>query len=196
MPQTASSRRKEEPVLAPNARDIEGVRSHRLNPAGDIRGSLVEIHRDSWRLSRRPLQWDFIFTRPCVLRGAHVHRLRFDYMVVVDGRARIGLTDIRRDSPTFRQGIAIEVSGTEPEVIVIPPGVVHSIYAHSAMSYLYGLTAYYDGTDQLGCRYDDPGLGVAWPDRDPVQIERDAALPDFETLIRQFEDAGGVAVTD
>jgi dTDP-4-dehydrorhamnose 3,5-epimerase len=173
---------------------IEGVATRSLGPNFDLRGSVCEIHRDSWGLATRPVQWDFITTRQNVLRGVHVHRLRYDYMLVLQGRATFGLADLRADSPTFRQSMAFDASGEAPRIVIVPPGVAHGVYAHEPMLYLYGLTAYWDGLDQLGCRFDDPGLNIAWPIRDPILLPRDASLPDFATLLRQFEAAGGVQV--
>jgi dTDP-4-dehydrorhamnose 3,5-epimerase len=171
---------------------IAGVRMRSLAPARDLRGSLCEIHRDSWGLAAPPVQWDFVNTRSRVLRGVHVHRLRTDYIVVVSGRATIGLADLRRNGPSFRRGMTLKADGEAPQVLIIPPGVAHGIYAHDPVTYLYGLSAYYDGVDQAGCRFDDPALEIDWPSLDPTLLPRDADLPDFETLLCEFEAAGGV----
>ncbi len=181
-------------LLRPTAKGgIARVTVTALAPNADLRGSLCEIHRDAWKLAPRPVQWDFVASSPKVLRGVHVHRLRHDYLIILEGTATIGLTDMRRRAGSFRQAMSIATSGARPEVVMVPPGVAHGIYAHDRMLYLYGLTRYYDGDDQLGCRFDDPALGVAWPDRDPVRLSREAKLPGFEELLRQFESAGGVA---
>lgn len=176
----------------PATGSIAGVDRRFLEPHLDPRGSVCETHRDSWDLGPRPLQWDFIVTRQHALRGVHVHRLRYDYMLVVQGRATFGLADLRADSPTFRRSMLFEATGDVPCVVVVPPGVAHGIYANESMRYLYGLTAYWEGTDEPGCRFDDPELGIPWPVRDPILLPRDAGLPDFATLLRRFEAAGGV----
>jgi dTDP-4-dehydrorhamnose 3,5-epimerase len=171
---------------------IDGVLVRALQSIPDLRGSLCEIHRDGWGLAPRPVQWDFITTKSRVLRGIHVHRLRYDYLIVVQGRATFGLADLRRRSPSFRRSMAFSVAGDRPEVIIVPPGVAHGVFAHEAMIYLYGLSHPYDGGDQLGCRYDDAALDIDWPDKQPVLLPRDLDLPDFETLLEEFEAAGGV----
>jgi dTDP-4-dehydrorhamnose 3,5-epimerase len=177
----------------PESGRIADVVVRRLAPIPDVRGTLCEIHRDAWDVAPRPVQWDFVTTQPRVLRGVHVHQRRFDYMIVLSGRATLGLTDLRRRGPSFRSSMAIEAMGEAPCMVVIPPGVAHGIYAHGALSYLYGLTAAWDGSDEdLGCRYDDPAMGIAWPDMAATLLERDAALPDFAALVREFEAAGGV----
>lgn len=107
-----------------------------------------------------------------MLRGVHVHQLRFDYLIVVAGQATIGLADIRRDASSFRRSMTVETRASDPCLIVIPPGVAHGIYAHQELSYLYGLTEPWDGHDEeLGCRYDDPGAGIPWPDFNAILLE-------------------------
>jgi dTDP-4-dehydrorhamnose 3,5-epimerase len=167
---------------------IVGVTVRAFDSIDDIRGGLCEIHRDDWKLAPRPVQWDLFNTKANVLRGVHVHRLRWDYIIVVDGTGTIGLKDIRRDAKSFARDMVIEVTGGEPTVVTIPPGVAHGIFANTAMRHLYGLTVAWDGNDEeLGCRYDDPVLGIVWPSAAPLVIPRDRDLPDFATLVRQFE---------
>jgi dTDP-4-dehydrorhamnose 3,5-epimerase len=177
--------------LAPDngsaASGIAGVTVRPVEPIGDVRGALCEVHRDEWDLGPRPVQWDFIRSKPDVLRGVHVHRLRWDYFVLLDGQARIGLTDARRGR-TFHRSMTIDVDSAHPAIVAVPPGVAHGIFARSALLYLYGLSVAWDGTDEdLGCRYDDPALGVEWSATTPCVLQRDLELPDFDTLVRQYE---------
>jgi dTDP-4-dehydrorhamnose 3,5-epimerase len=58
-----------------------------------------------------------------VLRGVHVHRRHVDYLTLVSGTMRIGLCDLRQESPTYRLGTALDI--TPSEAILIPPGVAH-----------------------------------------------------------------------
>jgi dTDP-4-dehydrorhamnose 3,5-epimerase len=171
---------------------IDGVRIRPLAPLHDVRGSLCEIHRDEWQAAPKPVQWDYIRTRRGVLRGVHVHRLRWDYFVVLEGQASIGLCDLRRGRNSFLQSMVVEASGRDACCIIVPPGVAHGLLALTATRYLYGLTAAYDGRDQAGCRFDDPKLRLAWPSAAPKVLARDAGLPSFDELIEAFEAAGGV----
>lgn len=168
--------------------DIVDVTVRLLDSIDDSRGSLAEIHRDGWRLAPRPVQWDLLATQPNVLRGVHVHRLRWDYIIVLDGHCTIGLKDLRRNRESFDRSMVIEVTGGQPTVVTIPPGVAHGIFANTALRHLYGLTVAWDGSDEdLGCRYDDPALGIDWPAATPHLLPRDLDLPDFGTLLRQYE---------
>lgn len=169
--------------------DIVDVTVRALDSIDDSRGSLFEIHRDDWGLAPRPVQWDLLTTGQNVLRGFHVHRLRWDYIIVLAGRGTIGLKDLRRNHESFGRSMVVEVTGERPTVVTIPPGVAHGIFADTALSHLYGLTVGWDGSDEdLGCRYDDPALGIGWPSATPNLLPRDINLPDFATLLRQYEE--------
>ncbi len=175
-------------VVAADAADrIVGVTVRAFAANSDLRGDLFEVHRDEWQLAPRPVQWDYVTRKANVLQGVHVHCRRWDYVIVLDGRAMIGLKDIRREQSTFGRSMTIEVSGREPTVVTIPPGVAHGICARTALSYLYGLTVAWTGDDDaLGCRYDDPALAITWPAGRPLVLPRDRGLPDFATLLSRY----------
>jgi dTDP-4-dehydrorhamnose 3,5-epimerase len=173
---------------------IAGVSVCAFETIEDVRGGLSEIHRDDWQLAPRPVQWDLLTTKANVLRGVHVHCRRWDYIIVIDGHGTIGLKDARRGQSSFGRNMVIEVAGDRPTVVTIPPGVAHGLYANTALRHLYGLTVGWDGNDEdLGCRFDDPALAIDWPSRAPFLLPRDLDLPDFATLVKQYEAAMATA---
>ena len=171
---------------------IVGVAIRTFAANADARGNLFEIHRDDWRLAPRPVQWDFVTRQANVLQGVHVHCRRWDYVIVLDGQAMIGLKDIRGARASFGRTMAIEVSGREPTVVTVPPGVAHGIFARTPLRYLYGLSVAWNAEDDdLGCRYDDPALEIAWPTGSPLLLARDLELPDFATLLSRYAAVAG-----
>lgn len=94
-----------------------------LQPNLDERGSLIEIFREEWPLGARPVQWNAVLSHPGVLRGVHVHARHDDYIALIRGRVTIGLSDLRRGSPTHGLGILVEVDEGRPCALAIPPGV-------------------------------------------------------------------------
>lgn len=193
-PQAIDDRPTDGPETSdPKAFPIVGVRRLVLETHMDCRGLLGEFHRDSWHDVPRPLQWDFIRSNAGVLRGAHVHRRRWDYLTFLAGEAVIGLCDLRRAQISFKRSMLIEISGDRPAMLLVPPGVIHGIYTRTACIYLYGLTDYYDGTDQDGCVWNDPQLSLDWPNKTPRLNERDRALGGFDALLARFEALGGVS---
>jgi dTDP-4-dehydrorhamnose 3,5-epimerase len=153
-----------------------GVRLHELVPHRDERGVFTELFRDSWQLGVAPVQWNLVRSDANVLRGVHVHHRHEDYLTLAAGRATIGLHDLREDSPTVGLGTAVELDADSPAALVIPPGVAHGFYFPEPALHVYAVSHDWDKSDELGCRWDDPELGIVWPCSTPLISVRDAAL--------------------
>ncbi len=169
--------------------DLHGVRFTPLMMHRDDRGTFTEIFRDEWDSGVRPCQWNATMSRPNVLRGVHVHRKHHDYLVVVSGRMSVGLFDMRRASPTRGSSRLIQFSGERLTGVSIPAGVAHGFYAHEPTLHIYGVDAYYDPSDELGCHWADPRLGIDWPCDDPELSERDRRAGSLAELEARFHAA-------
>jgi dTDP-4-dehydrorhamnose 3,5-epimerase len=151
----------------------DGVDLLPLNTHRDERGSLTEIFRSEWCKNFNPCQWNVTRSHQNVLRGVHVHRKHNDYLVVLRGKITVGLHDARAKSRTYRRSATTELFGDEMSVLRVPPGVMHGFYCHEETLYIYGVDAYFDLDDELGCHWADPRLGIKWPCRNPTLSERD-----------------------
>jgi dTDP-4-dehydrorhamnose 3,5-epimerase len=109
----------------------------------------------------------------------HFHRRQSDLWVAVSGRFQVGLYDLRNGGP----GGTFELAPEHPQALLIPPGVAHGFLALSEATLLYMVTEAYDGTDEHGFRFDDPGLGFAWGRTDPVVADRDRSAPPLEEAV-------------
>jgi dTDP-4-dehydrorhamnose 3,5-epimerase len=99
------------------------------------------------------------------------------------GRATIGLHDLRPGSPTEGLGTTVELDADLPRVLVIPVGVAHGFYFHAARSvHIYAVSHEFDPADELGCRWDDPELDIAWSCSEPLISPRDDALGSLSEL--------------
>jgi dTDP-4-dehydrorhamnose 3,5-epimerase len=159
-----------------------GVRLAPLRPHRDERGTFLELFREEWDVGVEPVQWNAVHSEAGVLRGVHVHPRHDDYLTVVSGRATIGLRDLREDSPTEGATACVEIDSERPAAISIPHGVAHGFYFHEPSIHIYAVSHYWDMADELGCRWDDPRLGIPWPQRDAAISERDAELPSLGVL--------------
>jgi dTDP-4-dehydrorhamnose 3,5-epimerase len=153
-----------------------GVELHTLEPHADARGVFTELFRDSWGVGASPAQWNAVRTEQNVLRGVHVHWRHSDYLTLVAGRASVGLHDVREGSETEGAGAIVELGADEPAALVIPTGVAHGFFFHEPSIHVYAVSHEFDPTDELGCRWDDPGLAIEWPCSEPMLSERDRAL--------------------
>ena len=60
---------------------------------------------------------------------------------------------------------------------------IRDSYAPEAMTLVYLVTNEYDGTDELGFRWDDADAGISWPMENPIVSERDAASPGLRAAL-------------
>lgn len=149
----------------------------------------TDVYRRDWPLDIAPVQWNLVSSKPSVLRGVHVHVHHWDYLHVVSGAMLLGLHDMRPRSPTYRLATRLCLDSDRPAGIAIPPGVAHGFYFASATAYIYAMSHYWTPVGELGCRWDDPELGLSWPVSDPVLSSRDAAAPSYFELGRTLAAA-------
>lgn len=158
-----------------------GVTLVALSPHADERGVFTELYRASWEAAVEPVQWNAVSSATNVLRGVHVHQRHTDYLTVVSGWATVGLYDLRPDSPTQGVSATVVMHAAEPTAMVIPVGVAHGFYFHEPSLHVYAVSHEFDPADELGCRWDDPELGIEWPCTAPLLSPRDR---DLGTLAR------------
>lgn len=158
-----------------------------LEPHVDERGRFTELYRVEWETGVAPIQWNAVRSEAGVLRGVHVHLRHDDYLTVPVGRASVGLRDLRRGSPTEGRSALVEVGDDRPASLVIPHGVAHGFYFHEPSLHVYAVTEYWDPSDELACRWDDPELEIPWPVRSARVSDRDAAAQPLRALLDELE---------
>ena len=89
----------------------------------------------------------------------------------------VGLHDLRTGSPTQGTGLTVPLDEAAPAGLYLPPGVAHGFYTEAGCTLTYLVDAVFTGADEHGVAWNDPGLGISWPDGDPVLSERDRANP-------------------
>jgi dTDP-4-dehydrorhamnose 3,5-epimerase len=159
-----------------------GVEVLNLSTHIDDRGSLTELLRLSWT-EFKPKQFNYVRSEPNVLRGVHIHKRHNDYLIFTKGQALLGLRDLRHDSPTFMQGGLFPFSGEQLKAVIIPTGVAHGFYFSTEAEHVYLVDHYHDADDELGFRFDDPDLNLAWPNMSPVLSERDQQAGTLKYLL-------------
>jgi len=172
-------------LVAPATVGISGVTLHVLATHTDERGALTEIFREEWKDVSAAVQWNYVRSKATVLRGVHAHLKRTDYLVLMEGSAAIGMKDLRPGSANGQTAI-LQLHASQPQALVIPPGVAHGFYFPQAAVMIQAVSDYRIPGDELGCRWDDPELGIRWPAAAPLVSPRDGALPSFSVLTRQI----------
>jgi dTDP-4-dehydrorhamnose 3,5-epimerase len=103
-----------------------------------------------------------------VLRGLHFQRpphAQGKLVRVVTGAVFDVAVDVRRSSPTFGRWVGAELSAHNHRQLWIPPGFAHGFLVLSeSADFLYKTTAYYAPASEGSVRWDDPAVGIDWPD--------------------------------
>jgi dTDP-4-dehydrorhamnose 3,5-epimerase len=163
------------------------VRLARLDGHHDARGTLTEIFRASWPTGVEPIQWSHLHTEAGALRGPHAHLRHDDYVVLLGGRTCVGLRDLRRASPTFGLAVLLDMRAGDAMALTIPRGVLHAFCYLEESHEILGASRFWDPTDDLRCRWDDPLLGLAWPLAAPRLSPEDDDAPSLESLMATLE---------
>ncbi|MBI02474.1 MAG: dTDP-4-dehydrorhamnose 3,5-epimerase [Acidimicrobiaceae bacterium] len=160
---------------------IDGVLVVDLEVHDDDRGLFVETWCQKWLGNVPPMVQGNRADRVAgTVVGLHYHLHQADYWVVVAGRARVVLHDLRTGSPTDGATLVMDLGGDGPERhrgVYIPPGVAHGFAALSDLTITYLVDRTYDPSDELGVAWDDPAVGADWGVTGPVLSERDLANP-------------------
>ncbi len=192
-------------VGEPGPSILPGVRYGRLTTFADSRGSFTEIWRaslfgelglaDTGMPGARFVQANLSRSAQGVLRGLHYHRRQLDYWTVVNGKALVALVDVRPVVADPAAHAVVETRILESgENVTIPTGVAHGFLAIEPLDLLYLVTNEYDGSDELGFAWDDPAVGVPWPDVPgtpdgrPILSGRDSSNPTLLQLVSSLRD--------
>jgi dTDP-4-dehydrorhamnose 3,5-epimerase len=85
--------------------------------------------------------------------------------------------DIRVGSPHFGKWVGAVLSETNHHALFIPRGFAHGFVVRSETAdFLYKCSDYYDAADDCGILWNDPALGIAWNELDPVLSARDKSF--------------------
>jgi len=104
---------------------IHGVEVKQLRVIPDERGRLMEVLRCDDEIFNKFGQVYVTTAHPGVVKGWHYHKKQEDHMAVVHGMMKIVLFDGRKDSPTFGQVDEFFLGVHNPQLVKIPPMVLH-----------------------------------------------------------------------
>ncbi|MGH2362125.1 MAG: dTDP-4-dehydrorhamnose 3,5-epimerase family protein [bacterium] len=155
----------------------------------DARGCLYEIYRQSWPNAFVAVQWNACASGAGVVRGAHVHVDYDEFYTLPQGRVVLGLADIRKESPTFKHSAQIDWADKEDFAVLVPRGVVHVVLFNEDSVLALGLSGYWRAElDIVGCQWDDPELGFAWPDTAVHRSQRDVHSGGYTEMLLLYEE--------
>ena len=89
--------------------------------------------------------------------------------------------DLRPESATYGQWTSVELSAANRLLFYVPDGFAHGyLTLEDDSEVLYLVTSDFAPASGRGARWNDPALGIRWPDVGTLIInERDNSYPDF-----------------
>jgi dTDP-4-dehydrorhamnose 3,5-epimerase len=124
-------------------------------------------------------------TRLGTLRGLHYQANPHEeekLVRCVRGAIYDVIVDLRPDSPTYCEWIAVELDEESRRAVYIPKGLAHGFQTLTPdAEILYQISTPYVPGSARGVRWDDPAFGIVWPEvaAGRTMSERDASYPDF-----------------
>ncbi len=140
---------------------------------GDERGFFYEsfnqkAFNEATGLDLQFVQDNHSRSRKGVLRGLHYQlppHAQGKLVRCVRGAVFDVAVDIRKSSPTFGKWIGGELSETNYRQFWIPPGFAHGFLTLTdTADFLYKTTAYYVPSHDCGIAWNDPAIGINWPE--------------------------------
>lgn len=138
---------------------------------GDARGYFMETYqKDEFAaagIDREFVQDNQSKSRRGVLRGVHFQKEHTQGKLV---RVTLGevfdvAVDCRPNSPTFGKWTGVILSAENKKMFYVPEGFAHGFLVLSdEAEFTYKCTDVYDPTAEGGIPYNDPTVGVQWPD--------------------------------
>lgn len=160
------------------ATDIEGVLVIEPDVHGDSRGWFVEQY-NAERYKAVGITANFVqdnesFSSKGVVRGLHWQageHCQAKLVRVIRGAVWDVAVDIRKGSPTFGKYVSVILTGDNKKQFFIPRGFAHGfVVLEDETLFSYKCDNLYCKESERGLMFNDPALGIRWPEVD-VEIK-------------------------
>ena len=154
-----------------NAGGIDGLCI--IEPAvhGDNRGYFMETYNKK-DMNEAGLDMNFVqdnesCSKKGVLRGLHFQKQypQGKLVRVIRGRVFDVAVDLRSDSETYGRWHGVELTEDNKKQFYIPEGFAHGFLVLSDIAeFCYKVTDFYHPGDESGIAWNDPEIGIIWPE--------------------------------
>ena len=147
----------------------------------DFRGSYVETYNEQLYFEAgikvKFVQDDFSVSSQNVLRGMHGDNGTHKLISCTIGKIYLVIINWDPNSPQKGKWEAFTISELNRLQILVPPkfGVGHLVLSPQAI-FAYKQSTYYDRASQFTLVWNDPKLGIWWPNNNPIVSRRDQGL--------------------
>jgi len=167
---------------------LPGVVEIHLDPMPDERGFFARTwcqrEFEDHGLNPNVVQCSVSFnTRKGTLRGIHYQAAPCPETKIIRctrGAIYDVVLDLRPDSVTCKDWIAVVLTGTNRHMLYVPEGCAHGFLTlEDETEVFYQMSEFYKPDLGRGVRWDDPAFKIDWPGDVEVISERDRTYPDF-----------------
>ena len=141
----------------------------------DDRGYFYEVFNDKefnektdWKYNFHTLQVNESHSVGNVLRGLHFQRDEHAQAKIVrctEGCVIDFAVDIREDSPTYGKFEYLVLTQENKKMFFVPKGFAHGFLVLSDWAeFCYKCTDFYNPGDEGGLAWNDPSIGIEWPE--------------------------------
>lgn len=118
------------------------------------------------------------------LRGLHYQTDPYQeakFMRCTRGAIYDVIVDLRPQSPTYKQWIGVKLTEDNYQMLYVPEGFAHGYQTlENNTEVYYPTTQFYSPVAERGLRWNDPAIGIIWPQTDNLIIsDKDNSWPDY-----------------
>lgn len=174
--------------------EIEGIVIIEPRVFGDSRGFFME----SWNkqtMESAGLFYDFVqdnhslSTVKGTLRGIHLQcgdKAQAKLVRCSRGAVLDVAVDLRKNSSTYKQWVAVELNEVNKKQLLIPRGFGHGfVTLTDYVEFLYKADNYYNVGAEIGIKWNDPAIGIEWGIENPILSFKDTKNP----LLKDVENS-------
>jgi dTDP-4-dehydrorhamnose 3,5-epimerase len=127
-----------------------------------------------------------------VLRGLHFQlgaHAQAKLVRVLEGKVLDVAVDIRPNSKTFGQHVAVELTAENETQLFVPRGFAHGFVVLSeTATFFYKCDNYYHKLSEGGIMYNDPQLAINWqlPSEDLLLSDKDLLLKNLNNITQEL----------
>ena len=159
---------------------------------GDARGYFIETYNQRDFKTVTGLDIEFVQDNQSrstkgVLRGLHMQRgssAQAKLVRVLEGKVLDVAVDLRKESPSFGQHYAIELTADNRKQFFVPAGFAHGFVVLSeTVTFFYKVDKFYEPGNEVGIMYNDKDLNIDWR-----LSESEIILSDKDNKLGSFAD--------
>lgn len=155
---------------------FESFREDKFNEAV---GKEINFVQENQSLSGKDIVRGLHFQKPPFAQGKLVR--------VIKGEVIDVAVDIRKNSPTYGQHVAVKLSEENKKMFWIPEGFAHGFSSLvDDTIFAYKCTDYYNKESEGCILWNDKALGINWGVENPIISEKDKIGEEFHNFVSSF----------